>query len=267
MYLYYSHGLLSLGHLGSTNTPLSSQSWLIQLNGDHPLFSTVRWHTNNLSITTIICQHAPKKHNSKKPIPVAYTAKQECGGGSAGHSSTASDAEPPSVPPSYISSLINIGASIYPTQPHNQPEPLRAIEQCHRVSIRLPCLVLDCGRGQQVANRTRARAVTQWQHRSHDGGGGGKDFILILCPSQLQREDHICCRDMAGHHRRIPSPSSFLKNNGPWIPLLHLSQSRFIPPRCLSFQYDTGRHSVKCDFSTRLARWFYQNGSLKHHTF
>jgi hypothetical protein len=172
MYLYSAHGLLSLGHLGSTNTPLSSCIWLIQLSGDCPLFSTARWQTNNLSITTIICQHAPKKHIHKKPILVAYTIKQECGRGSAGHSSAASEAEPPSVPQSFISFLINIGTSIYPTQPHNQPEPLRTIEQCHQVSIRLPCLVLDCGRGRRAAKRSRAPAVIQWRRRSHDGGGG-----------------------------------------------------------------------------------------------
>ncbi len=51
--------------------------------------------------------------------------------------------------------------------------------------------MLDCGRGRRAAKRSRAPAVTQWQSRSHDGGGGKKDFILILCPSQLQREDHI----------------------------------------------------------------------------
>jgi hypothetical protein len=75
----------------------------------------------------------------------------------------------------------------------------------------LPCH--DCGRGQRAAKRSRAPAVTQWRHRSHDGGRGKKDFILILFPSKLQREDHIHCRDRAGHHRRIPSPFSLLKNN------------------------------------------------------
>jgi hypothetical protein len=38
--------------------------------------------------------------------------------------------------------------------------------------IRLPRLVLDCGRGQQAAKRSRALAVTQWRRRSHDGGWG-----------------------------------------------------------------------------------------------
>jgi hypothetical protein len=37
--------------------------------------------------------------------------------------------------------------------------------------IRLPRLVLDCGRGQRAAKRSRAPAVTQWGCRSHDGGG------------------------------------------------------------------------------------------------
>jgi hypothetical protein len=37
--------------------------------------------------------------------------------------------------------------------------------------IRLPHLVLDCGRGWQEAKRSRAPAVTQWWCRSHDGGG------------------------------------------------------------------------------------------------
>jgi hypothetical protein len=128
MYLYFAHGLLSLGHLGSTNTPLSSCSWLIQLSGDHPLSTTVYWHSNNPIYTTTKQRHAPKKHIHKKPILVAYIVKQECGGGSAGHSNKASEAEPPSVPPSSISSLINIGTGIYPTQPHNQPKPLRTIE-------------------------------------------------------------------------------------------------------------------------------------------
>ncbi len=79
MYLYSTHGLLSLGHLGSTNTPSSSRSWMIQLSGDCPLSTTARWHTNNLSITTIICicQHAPKKHVRKKPIFMAFIAKQK----------------------------------------------------------------------------------------------------------------------------------------------------------------------------------------------
>jgi hypothetical protein len=77
MYLYPAHGLLSLGHLGSTNTPSSSRSWMIQLSGDCPLSTTARWHTNNLSITTIICRHAPKKHVCKKPIFMAFIAKQK----------------------------------------------------------------------------------------------------------------------------------------------------------------------------------------------
>ena len=33
------------------------------------------------------------------------------------------------------------------------------------------------------------------------------------------------------------------------------------------FNSDIGRHSVKCNFSTRLAGRFYQNGSLERHTF
>ncbi len=228
---------LPWGQLWTLTTSCPLHYWLVLLRKDHPILSTTAyWHSNNPIYTTIKWLHAPKKHIRKKPILIAYTIKQECGGGSAGHSSTASEAERPSVPPLSISSLINIGTGIYPTQPHNQPNPLRTIKQRHRVSIRLQCLVLDCGRGRRAAKRSRAPAVTQWQHRSHDGGGGKKDFILIFCPSQLQREDHIHCRDRAGHHRHIPSPFSLLKNNGPWIPLLHLSQCRFISPQRSSFQ-------------------------------
>jgi hypothetical protein len=37
--------------------------------------------------------------------------------------------------------------------------------------IRLPRLVLDCGRGRRAAKRSGAPAVTQWLRRSHDEGG------------------------------------------------------------------------------------------------
>jgi hypothetical protein len=77
MYLYSPHGLLSLGHLGSTNTPSSSCSRMIQLSRDRPLSTTACWHTNNLSITTIIRQHALKNHVRKKPIFMAFIAKQK----------------------------------------------------------------------------------------------------------------------------------------------------------------------------------------------
>jgi hypothetical protein len=108
----------------------------VLLRKDHPILSTTAyWHLNNQMYTTTKRQHAPIKHTCKKPILIAYTVKQECEGGRAGQSSTASKAEPPSVPPLSISSLINIGTGIYPTQPHNQPKPLRTIKQCHWVSI------------------------------------------------------------------------------------------------------------------------------------
>jgi hypothetical protein len=44
------------------------------------------------------------------------------------------------------------------------------------------------------------------------------------------------------------------------------TQDSFLCDACL-FNSDIGRHSVKCNFSTRLAGRFYQNGSLEHHTF
>ncbi len=100
------------------------------------------------------------------------------------------------------------------------------------------------------------------------GVGGERTSFSSFAHHNCKWEDHINCRDRAGHHRCILSPSTPLKNNGPWIPLLHLSQSRFIPPQqCLSFNSNTGQHFVKCNFSTRLARRLHQNGSLKHHTF
>jgi hypothetical protein len=153
---------------------------------------SVEWRSTPFYCCVLAHKQSVKHHNStptcsqkhirKKPILVAYTLKQECGGGSLGHSSTASEAEPPSVPPLSISPLINIGPGIYPTQPYNQPKPLRRIERCHRVSIRLPCLGVDGGRGRRAEKRNRAPAVTQWQRRSH-GDWGKKDFIFILCPS------------------------------------------------------------------------------------
>jgi hypothetical protein len=140
------------------------------LRKECPILSTTAyWHTNNQIKTTKKFQHAPKRHIQKKLIHSAFAVKQECQGGSAGHSSMASEAEPPSIPPSFSSSLLNTGTGIYPTQPHNQPETLRTIEQW--VFIGLPCPVLDCSRGRQAAKRSRASAVTQWQRRSDDGGG------------------------------------------------------------------------------------------------
>ncbi len=124
---------LPWGQLWTLTMPCLLCKWPVLLRKDCLILpTTVYWYSNNPMYTTTKCQHAPKAHHlSKKPILVAYTFKQECGGGSAGHSSTASEAEPSSVPPLSISSLINMGTGIHPTQPHNQPESLRTIERCH----------------------------------------------------------------------------------------------------------------------------------------
>jgi hypothetical protein len=71
------------GQHWTLNKPSSSHIWPIQLSGDRPLLSNVWWHTNNPSTTTPTRRHAPKKHIRKKPILVAFTAKQKyslCGG-------------------------------------------------------------------------------------------------------------------------------------------------------------------------------------------
>jgi hypothetical protein len=79
MYIYSAHVLLSLDHLRSTNTPLSSCSRPIKLSGDHPIFTTVCWHTNNQSNTTTTSQHVQEKHICKKPILPTSTVKMEGG--------------------------------------------------------------------------------------------------------------------------------------------------------------------------------------------
>jgi hypothetical protein len=61
------------------------------------------------------CIKAPtcsKMHIQKKHILCASIFKQEGGGGSAGHSTAASEVEPSLVPQSSISYMINIGTSI-----------------------------------------------------------------------------------------------------------------------------------------------------------
>jgi hypothetical protein len=60
--------------------PLPSHSWLAQLSGGRPLFTTACWHTNNQSNTTTTRQHIPKKHIRKKPILPTSTIKMKGGG-------------------------------------------------------------------------------------------------------------------------------------------------------------------------------------------
>ncbi len=159
MYLYSAHGLLSLGHLGSTNTPSSSRSRMIQLSGDCPLCTTVRWQTNNLSITKIIRQHAPKKHVRKKPIFMAFIAKRKyslcCGNafffsiGSRGLSQ---------VPFSSIFYLCNVGISIPATTTTNQGA-AKTKELCQRGHQMPPYSMLDYG--------------SRWLAYAGDNGGEG----------------------------------------------------------------------------------------------
>jgi hypothetical protein len=104
------------------------------LRKDHLILSTTAyWHKNNQINTKTKHQHAPKKHIRKNPLHSASAVKQEGGGIGAGHPSTASEVDPLSVPPLSISSLINIGTGIYPTQPYNnQPETFRTIKRCYQ---------------------------------------------------------------------------------------------------------------------------------------
>jgi hypothetical protein len=107
--------------------PLRNQP--ILLRKDRPILSTTAyWHKNNQINTTSKCRHAPKKHIRNKPLYSASAVKQEGGGISVGHPSAASEGDPLSVPPLSISSLINIGTGIYPTQPYNQPKTFRTIK-------------------------------------------------------------------------------------------------------------------------------------------
>jgi hypothetical protein len=64
MYLYSAqHGLLSLGHLGSTGTPSSSySSRLIQLSEDQPLLPTACWHTQNQTTASPAYAHRFRQH-------------------------------------------------------------------------------------------------------------------------------------------------------------------------------------------------------------
>ncbi len=101
------------------------------------------------------------------------------------------------------------------------------------------------------------REAGHWQ--GHNGGidlmigvgGVGKGLHSHPLPiTQLQRKDHIPHRDRAGHHRRIPSPSSLLKNNGPWIPLLHLFrlitiQTTWMGPPAPLLQKSTVQHTPR----------------------
>jgi hypothetical protein len=97
-HLLYTCAIASLcqqhsGQHWTLNIPSSSRIRPIQLSGDRPLLSTARWHTNNPSTTTPVHRHAPKKHIHKKPILLAFTAKQKyslCGGF---HSIPASEAK------------------------------------------------------------------------------------------------------------------------------------------------------------------------------
>ncbi len=95
---------------------------------DHPMISTVCWHTNNQITTTSKRRHTTKKHIQKKHILCASTFKQEGGGDSGGHSSAASEVEPSLVPQLSMSYMINIGTGIYLTQFHNHPKNLRTVE-------------------------------------------------------------------------------------------------------------------------------------------
>ncbi len=119
----------------TTSYPLRSRP--ILLRKDRPNISTACWHMNNQIITTTKRRHAPKKHTHKKHILFASIVKQEGVGGSAGHSSTASEEELLSVPQLSFSYLINIGTGIYTTQLGNQTKNLRAIK---KIFVRLLCL-------------------------------------------------------------------------------------------------------------------------------
>ncbi len=59
------------------------------------------------------------------------------------------------------------------------------------------CLIVVEGGGQQ-----REAGHRQWHNGGVDlmMGVGKKDFILIICLSQSQREDHIHCRNRTGLH-------------------------------------------------------------------
>ena len=134
IYLHSAHGLLSLGHLGSTNTPSSSSSWLIQLSRDQLLSITMCWHTkNNQSITTMAHQPLPKKHVRKKLILLASTDRQE----SRGFGSIVLDrtilSKMVQVSLSYISYEINVGIGI-PTTTTTKLQPKRT-EQCHQKMV------------------------------------------------------------------------------------------------------------------------------------
>jgi hypothetical protein len=56
------------GQHWTPNKPLSSCSWPIQLSGDHPIFSTTQWHTNNLATTTTAHQHSQKNMSARSLI-------------------------------------------------------------------------------------------------------------------------------------------------------------------------------------------------------
>ncbi len=144
--------------LWTQTTFLPSCKVPILMSMDCLMLSTACWHTNNQITTTSKCQHAPKKQIWKEHILWASIYKQEGGGGSVGHSSTASEVEPSLVPQSSISYMINIGTGISFTRFHTQPKNLRTMKCLFMTS---PYLMSDHGRWKGAANRSRATMRTQ----------------------------------------------------------------------------------------------------------
>jgi hypothetical protein len=152
---------------------------MIQLSGDHPLSTTARWHTNNLSITTIIRQHAPKKHVRKKPIFMAFIAKQKysicCGNafffsiGSRGLSQ---------VPFSSIFYHQNVGISIPATTTTN-PGATKTKELCQQGHQMPPYSMLNYG--------------SRWL--AYAGDDGGEGMIEDMVEVNRFATEHSCLDD------------------------------------------------------------------------
>jgi hypothetical protein len=121
----------------------------ILMSTDCPMLSTACWHTNNQTTTTSKRRHALKKHIRKKHILCTSIFKQEVGGGSVGHSSTAPEVEPSLVSQSSVSYMINIGTGVYLTNFTSTP---RISEQWSAYSSDCPawCLTMVEGNGQQI---------------------------------------------------------------------------------------------------------------------